>query len=106
MPCVTGISSSDEAQHFERLLCKACRYLTVDQIKSLMNPNSGICDGLDWYSNHLWLDCKHKDGDVLSFYDEEKRQIDLRELNRIGFEIKQLECGSQLIPLKRRVYPY
>lgn len=101
MPCVSGISSNDEALHFERLLCKACRYLTVDQIKSLRNPGSGICDGLDWYSSHLWMDCTHNDQDVLSFYDEEKREVDLKELNRIGFAIRELEYGSQLIRLSK-----
>lgn len=109
MPCITEISGSDEAHHFETLLCKACKYLTVEQIKSLTNHNSGICYGIDWYANHLWLDCTHNDRDTLSFYDEEKREIDLKELRRIGYEIKDLGNGSSqlieatIIPI---VYPY
>jgi hypothetical protein len=106
MPCTTGITSSDEARHFETLLCQACRYLTIEQIKSLQNNGSGICAGLDWYAKHLWMDCMHKDGDVLSFDDEEKREIDLKELNRIGFDIEYLENKSRLISLKPKIYPY
>ena len=95
MPCTTGISSSDEAQHFEQLLCQACRFLTVAQIESLKNPGSGICDGLKWYSNHLWLDNIHYNED-----DEEKLARDIRELKRIGFEIKDRENGTELIRIQ------
>ena len=65
MPCITDISASDKSKHFETLLCKACKFLTVEQIKSLTN-NSGIKDGINWYANHLWLDCIHNNN-VLSF---------------------------------------
>lgn len=105
MPCNTGISESDEARHFEILLCQACRFLSVDQIKTLTNPGSGICEGLDWYSNHLWLDCNHSNKDVLSFVDEAKRKADLKELSRIGYSVEACEGGEQLVKLKQ-VYPY
>ncbi len=104
MPCITDISASYEAQHFEKLLCKACKFLTVEQIESLTNPGSGIHDAIEWYSNHLWLDCMHNvPHGVLHFMDDsdlaEERRLALKELNRIGFDIKELGYGSELVNL-------
>lgn len=110
MPCYTDISSTDQKRHYEVLLCKACKFLTVGQIKSLTNPGSGIIDGLDWYSQHLWLDCTHND-DVLAVLSSEagksEKAIALKELKRIGFEIMPCgNSGSQLIELQKIDYPY
>lgn len=96
MPCYTDISGPNEAAHFETLLCKACKFLTLEQIELLTNPNSGICDGLDWYSQHLWLDCQHNNNDVLDFTPPDK-QIALDELKRIGYEVIEIDGGNQLI---------
>ncbi len=106
MPCYTGITSSDEARHWEVLLCKACKFLTVKQIQSLTNPGSGICDGLDWYSNHLWLDCSHN-ADIFGGSSEKEKQIALKKLTRIGYEVKDCDGGTQLMQCKiKQVYPY
>lgn len=102
MPCVTEINENNMACHWETLLCKACKFLTVDQIESLVNKGSGIYDGLDWYSNHLWLDCQHNDNDVLDFTPTDK-QIALNELHRIGFEIIKCEGGTQLVRIEEPV---
>ena len=93
MPCVTDISQNEMTRHYQLLLCKACKFLTVEQIESLTNPGAGIYDGLDWYSQHLWLDCTHNvQHDVLHVMDvydfAEERILALKELNRIGFDIK------------------
>jgi hypothetical protein len=94
------------SQHFEKLLCKACKFLSIDQIKSLKN-HSGIVDGIDWYSQHLWLDCQHNDNDALDTTPTDK-QIALNELNRIGFEVKECKGGSELIECspQNKKYPY
>ena len=99
MPCSTGISGSDEARHFEILLCKACKFLTVEQIKSITSKNSGICDGLDWYSYHLWLDCNHSDNITGDIND---KSIALNELHRIGYYIKKHPIGTELIKINEK----
>lgn len=110
MPCVVDITQGDLSNHFEILLCKACKFLTVEQIKLLVNHGSGIQSGMDWYANHLWLDCKHNDDDILSFSDgTREKEIALRELFRIGYEIKYFDNGSeQLISIGsyKKDYPY
>jgi len=45
MPCIVDITQSDQIAHFEILLCKACKFLTKEQINSLVNPGSGLLDG-------------------------------------------------------------
>lgn len=82
MPCQVDISASDEAKHFEKLLCLACRYLTAEQIDSLQNPGSGIYDGMMWYTQHLFLDACHSE----SSYSE--RHIATHELHRLGYAIR------------------
>jgi hypothetical protein len=104
MPCQVNISPSEEANHFEVLLCRACKYLNKEQIDSLKNPGSGIYDGLMWYSNHLTNDYCQRcwNIDVLSIDDEttelEKREI-LKELNRIGYDLKIWPGSIELIRL-------
>lgn len=107
MPCTVDISPSEEINHFQVLLCQACKYLTKEQIQGLVNPNSGIYDGLDWYSRHLWLDheqCCNQDS--LSLFgisypfeyetlEIEKKKI-LKELNRIGYDIVPCKGGTEL----------
>lgn len=113
MPCITGITSSDEARHYETLLCHACKHLTVDQIKNLKNNGAGIFDGIDWYSAHLWEDyyeckrtepsafgdkaCLKKGLDALHHmtreeYDNRLEEIK-SELKRIGYKIIDDETG-------------
>ncbi len=89
MPCHTDISASDEAKHFETLLCQACKYLSSEQIDSLRN-RSGIYDGLMWYTQHLFLDyCSNKDDD--------ERGLSLYELHRLGYDVVHGEGYSELV---------
>jgi hypothetical protein len=91
MPCQTDISDSEVSRHFEKLLCLACKHLTADQIDTLLNPGSGICDGLAWYTNHLLCDyiCNE------SMYEQ---VMALKELNRLGYAIKKLSgSGYSLV---------
>lgn len=106
MPCITNITHSDMARHFEFLLCKACKLLTKKQIESLLNPNGGIQDGLEWYVNHLWLDCTHKE-DIFGS-DKGESAFALKELKRMGYEIQEVDGGTQLgeINPKDKAYPY
>ena len=104
MPCITDITNDDMSRHFEVLLCKACKFLTVEQIESLKNRGSGIFDGIEWYAQHLWLDCTHNiQRDVLHYLDdndlEEERKLALKELNRIGFDVIEDHIGSALIKI-------
>ncbi len=97
MPCITDISSADEAKHFETLLCQACKFLTAEQIDSLKNPGSGIRGGLDWYTNHLFLDCR------TSRSTEQEKQLAHIELNRIGFDIiPYKDIGESLVKLNTK----
>lgn len=89
MPCVTDISQSDQVQHFENLLCQACKFLTKDQIESLLNPGSGIYDGFEWYKQHLFLDYCYNS-------DLKEKQISLKELNRFGHSIVRINGGYEL----------
>lgn len=104
MPCHVDISASEEANHFQILLCKACKFLSPKQIDSLINPGSGIFDGLDWYKGHLMCDYSHRcfKDDVLDFDLEtnefEKQEI-LRELNRVGYDLVIKEHSIELISL-------
>lgn len=104
MPCKTNISQSEESNHFKTLLCKACKYLSVEQISSLTNFDSSLQSGLDWYLTHLLYEyCSryscHID-DVLDIDYEiseiEKNEI-LKELNRIGYAVKEFENGSIML---------
>lgn len=104
MPCVVDIKQNEMTNHFETLLCKACKLLTVKQIKELKNANSGIVDGIDWYVQHLWLDCTHND-DIFNFdNNENEKLIAINELKRLGYTIKKNEDGSE--ELLTIVYPY
>jgi hypothetical protein len=102
MPCTVDISPSDESNHYQVLLCKAFKYLTPEQIATVINPGSGIADGLDWYSGHLAFDYSRRchNHDVLNFdfetNQQEKLEI-LRELNRIGYDLKVTEHWTELV---------
>jgi len=77
------------------------------QIDSIRNPNGGIHDGLEWYTNHLWLDCTHKE-DIFGS-DKGEKALALRELKRMGYEIKEHENGAtELVEIDsgNKVYPY
>lgn len=104
MPCTVDISPNEEINHFQVLLCKACKFLSKEQIDSLINPGSGIYDGLSWYSQHLMFDYYKKchDNDVLEFdlstNENEKKKI-LMELNRIGYNLIIKGGSSELIKI-------
>lgn len=92
MPCQVDINPSEEANHFEVMLCKAFKFLTKEQIAQVTNPGSGMYDGLDWYKQHLMCDYGQKchREDVLDFNREtndHQKQIILSELNRIGYTL-------------------
>jgi len=90
MPCTVDITQADQTNHFIKLLCKACKYLSADQIKTLTNPRSGLYDGLNWYVQHLLLDYGRNSN-------EEEKSIALNELNRLGFTISPVSGGLQLM---------
>jgi hypothetical protein len=92
MRCHTNITSDDVAKHYETMLCQACRYLTAEQIDSLRG-DSGIYDGLMWYTQHLFLDACHSE----STYSE--RHIATHELHRLGYEIRPTEYGRELVKI-------
>ena len=102
MPCIVDISPNEEINHYQVLLCQACKHLSPEQIDNLKNPGSGIYTGLMWYAQHLMNDYSHRcfNKNVLDFdnetNEEEKKQI-LRELNRIGYD---LLVNSNSIELK------
>jgi hypothetical protein len=83
MPCVTDITASDEARHYETLLCLACRMLQPSQIAMLKNPGSGIMDGLDWYVGHVFCDTCDEDSSCVEKY------FAISELNRLGYTIRE-----------------
>lgn len=92
MPCTVDISPNEEINHFQVLLCQACKYLTPEQIDSLRNHGAGISEGLDWYSTHLMFDYSRRcfNKDVLNFdfaTNEEEKKVILNELHRIGFDL-------------------
>jgi hypothetical protein len=104
MPCIVDISPDDEVNHYQVLLCQACKYLTRDQIASLTNPGPGIHDGLQWYASHLTFDYDKRchNNDVLDFdYDtSEKEKLEiLKELNRIGYDLIFTEKWMELVEL-------
>ena len=94
MPCVVDISDSDASNHFELLLCKACKFLTIEQIETLKNP-SGIVDGMYWYTQHLMFDY------ASSGATEEDKKIALAELNRVGYTLEDDGKGVSLISKSR-----
>lgn len=104
MPCIVDISPHEEINHFQVLLCRACKYLSPYQIETLSNPGAGIYDGLMWYSQHLMFDYHKRchNNDVLDFdfetSEEEKKQI-IQELNRIGYDLIIMEGSTELISM-------
>lgn len=108
MPCTVDIGPNDEINHYQVLLCQACKFLSTEQINSLQNPGSGIYDGLWWYSNHLMNDyiqrCHNEDELRRSFEtnDDEKKNI-LMELNRIGYDLVESPYGIQLISIRQPI---
>lgn len=104
MPCSVDISPNDETNHFQVLLCQACKYLSYEAIRGLKNPGSGIIDGLEWYCEHLGFDYFKKchNEDSLDFdYDtnEEEKKLILNELKRIGFNLILTENYMELVKI-------
>lgn len=98
MPCKVDISPDEQSNHFQVLLCQACKYLSPEQVASLINPGSGMHDGLDWYTGHLMGDYMQRcsNTDVLDFdYEttEHEKIIILKELNRVGYHLYKIEKG-------------
>lgn len=107
MPCITDISPSDEANHFQVLLCQACKYLSPKQIDSLKNPGSGFYDRLSWYSSHLADDYMRRchNNDVIHFSfetTEAEKSLILKELNRIGFDLIEANGVIVIIHMKEK----
>lgn len=102
MPCIVDISPIEEVNHYQVLLCQACKYLTPEEIDGLKNPGSGINDGLYWYTRHLACDYSRRcfNKEVLNFSfetnDEEKKAI-LFELQRIGYDLIIKDGSIELI---------
>lgn len=106
MACTVDISESEKANHFEGLLCDACKYLSVEQINTLVSPCSGLVDGIYWYSHHLMFDYhrKYHSENMLQSIpkpnEQEKLEI-LKELNRIGYDLIITEGSTELIRLNK-----
>jgi hypothetical protein len=92
MPCQVDITEGEIANHFEKLLCKACKYLSAEQIDSLRNPGSGPMDGLYWYTTHLMCDYISKDN-------QPEKYLTLSELHRLGYDVIDSNGYSALIKL-------
>ena len=91
MPCIVDITEGEMANHWEALLCQACKHLTREQIDSLKNPGSGILDGLDWYTQHLMCDYTH------SKSTKAEKKAAYAELDRLGYYIEDNGRYKQLV---------
>lgn len=90
MPCIVNITNGEMANHWETLLCYACKFLTREQIESLRNPGSGIMDGLEWYTQHLMGDYTNS-GTTAT-----EKSMAITELDRLGFYILKEKNYMQL----------
>jgi len=92
MPCIVDIKEGERSNHWESLLCQACKYLSAEQIDSLRNPGSGLIDGIYWYTQHLHCDYISNESHV-------EKYLTLNELHRLGYDVKDSDGCSELIKL-------
>jgi len=73
------------------ILCKACKFLTVDQMQSIGGVDNYI--GLyRWYAEHLLYDYSLNK-------DPEEKQIALMEAKRIGYNFIHRDFGVSMEPI-------
>jgi hypothetical protein len=82
MPCYTKPSSISEQQYVTIMLCRACKFLTKEQMQSINNIDCYI--GLyQWYLSHLLEDVNNNE-------DNQNEQLAaIKEAQRLGAEIKK-----------------
>lgn len=113
MPCKVDPPSVTTEEWLEHMLCKACRFLTKEQIQSIHGIDCYV--GLsDWYQSHLMADFSYFNGirDPKDYHDkpfsfvihampEEVEELKQKENKRIkeesekmGYEISIYKDGA------------
>jgi hypothetical protein len=79
MPCMSGGPSISEEGYLSRMLCQACRHLTVEQMQEIKVV--GERENLYvWHAKHLLRD-------YLDSKNNTERERHYNEMKRIGYEL-------------------
>jgi hypothetical protein len=102
MPCIVDPPSVTESEWLSHMLCKACRFLTKEQIQSISGLDCYL-DLDDWYRQHLMHDFSYFNGlsNIKEYHDapfsfvihampEEIEELKIKENNRIKIEAKKM----------------